>query len=187
MNNIRELPAPRIDQSIFDIDKLEAEAQDIFGISKMSQGLNDRKNLNQTATGISILTQEGASVIDDTNRAFNESFFRPLLRRVITLIYKYKTSDRFAQIDRSQPMRQRVVIDVGIGSTNKEIQSAAIEGATVAVSAAINTFVSIQDMGSVAKYGKVLDKLLEEKIKLLGFNTILDDIEQSETQQGVMQ
>lgn len=180
LNEIKELPAPRIDQAIFDTDKLEGEAQDIIGISKMSQGLNDKKNLNQTATGISILTQEGSSVIDDVNRAFNEALFRPLFNRIIKLIYKYKVSERFASIDRRKPLRQKVVIDVGIGSTNKEIKMGEIDGAQTAVSNAIPLFVQVNALDEAAKYTAVLGKLLDERIKLLGFNSILEEIKEDE-------
>lgn len=178
LNEIKELPAPRIDQAIFDTDKLEGEAQDVFGISKLSQGLNDKKNLNQTATGISILTQEGSTVIDDINRAFNEALFRPLFNRIVRLIYKYKVSERFAQINRNQPLRQKVVIDVGIGSTNKEIKMGEVDGAQTAVANAIPVFIQVGAAEEAAKYTKVLGRLLDERIKLLGFNSILEEIKE---------
>lgn len=180
INEIRELPTPRIDQAIFDTDKLEAEAQDTIGISKMSQGLNDKKNLNQTATGISILTQEGSIVIDSINRAFNDSFFRPMMTRIITLIYKYKDSDRFARIDRRQKLRQKVVIDVGIGSTNKEIKMGEIDGAHQVLLGALPIMMQLGAQQEVAKYTKVMSKLLDERIKLLGFNSILEAIKKDE-------
>ncbi|MEA1917048.1 MAG: hypothetical protein U9N42_05910 [Campylobacterota bacterium] len=182
LNEVKELQAPRIDTAIYDTDKLEAEAQEMSGITKYSQGLNDKKNLNQTATGMSILANEGGSVISDINRAFNENFFRPLVRRILLLTYEFKKSSNFAQVDRSKPMRQKVVINVGTGSNNKEIKINNLNDAITQTTQSVQLFMQLQDERA-KKYLNMLDELQQEKLKLLGFNSIIESIEQQEQQE----
>jgi hypothetical protein len=186
------LATPTIRESMFDTDKLEAEMQEISGITKYSQGLADKTNLNQTATGMSILAQEGSSTIDDINRAINEGYFRPLMVKIISMLYKYKESDRFANVSRSEPLRAKVIIDVGIGSTNKELQLQAIDNTIVGIERVIDKFSALAATDqtaalTVVKYAKALDKLNREKIKLLGFNTIMEEIDNEFDEQQQIQ
>lgn len=176
------LLTPTIREAMFDTDKLEAEMQEISGITKYSQGLADKANLNQTATGMSILAQEGSSTIDDINRAINEGYFRPLMVKIINMLYKYKESERFANVSRSEPLRAKVIIDVGIGSTNKELQLQALDNTIVGVERVIEQFSAMMQFNpeaalTVTKYAKALNELNREKIKLLGFNSIMEEID----------
>lgn len=180
ITNIRELPIPRLNDSIFGTDKLEMEAQEISGISKFAQGINDKQNLNQTATGMNILTQEASNVSDDINRAFNENFFRPLVQRIVKLTYQYKESKRFIGIDRTKPLRQKVIINVGIGSTNKIVALQNIDNAIMGVQQSIPLMMQVQDMILIQKYIKILDSLTMEKLKLLGQDSIVEEVEEEE-------
>jgi hypothetical protein len=168
------------------------EAQEISGITKFSQGMNDKQNLNQTATGMNILTQEASNVSDDINRAFNENFFRPLIQRLVLLIYKYKESERWVglDIDRSKPLKQKVIINVGIGSTNKIVALQNIDNAIVGVQQTIPLLMQVQDIARIQKYVGMLDSLTMEKIKLLGQDSIVEEAEEMEKQaqqQAMMQ
>jgi len=182
-NMVVPLPTPRIDQSFFDTDKLESEMQEISGVTKYSQGINDKANLNQTATGMSILAQEGSGTIDDVNRSVNESFFTPIVHRIVHLIYKYKESERFANVTRLGTLKAKILIDVGTGSTNKEMQLNNIDNAIIAVGDSIEKFRNIEKLEEVDKYAKLLDSLNREKLKILGFGTLMEEIDDDYEQQ----
>ncbi|MGE4510074.1 MAG: hypothetical protein AB7D43_03125 [Sulfurimonadaceae bacterium] len=176
INGIRELPIPRLNDSIFDTQQLAHEAEEISGVTKFTQGL-DSGGKEKTAREVMALQSQGSSVTDDINRAFNEAFYRPLVRRIVTLIYKYKTSPRFIGIDRSRPLKQKVTINVGVGSTNKIIALENNDNAIATANTAIQTFMGLQDMERAQRYAIMLDALIEEKLKLLGQNSILDRVE----------
>lgn len=183
MGNIRELPIPRLNDSIFGTQQIEAEAQEISGITKISTGMNDKQNLNQTATGMSILTQETGAIVSHMNRAFAESFFRPFIQRVCLLLYKYKDSKRFYEIDRKRPMRQKIIVNVGTGSRNKTIELQNIDNAIMSATQTAQLYMQMQDMERAAKYALMLDDLNTEKLKLLGQDSIIDDVEEMMEQQ----
>lgn len=182
-NAVVPLPIPKLDASFFDTEKLEGEMQEISGVTKYSQGINDKANLNQTATGMSILAQEGSGTVDDVNRSVNESFFSPLIRRIVHLTYKYKKSDRFLNVTRVGELKAKILIDVGTGSTNKEMQLNNIDNAIIAVQDSVTKFQELQDMERTTKYTNLLDKLNREKLKILGFDSLMEEIDDDYEQQ----
>lgn len=186
INNIRELPIPRLNDSIFDTNKLEAEAESISGVTKFAQGMANGGG-EKTAREIRALENQGSSVVDDVNRAFNENFFRPLVRRIAMLIYKYKDSKQFIGIDRTRPLRQKIVINVGIGSTNKMLAMDNVENAIQGTIQSLQLFMQMQDMAMVGVYSKMLHDLNKEKLKLLGQDSILEDMEHEIEKQEQMQ
>jgi len=183
--NIRELPIPRLNDSIFDVQQLSREAEEISGISKLSEGMGGMGN--KTATEIEALQMQGSNVIDDISRAFNENFFRPLIQRIVLLIYKYKVSENFIDINRKRPLKQKIIINVGIGSINKMMQIDSIDKATVTVTQSLQLFMQMQDMARVKKYITMLDSLNIEKLKLLGQDSIIESAEEAEEQEEMMQ
>lgn len=180
INQVRELPYPRIDQSLFDVQQLDVEAETISGVSKYSQGVSSDGNRSKTKGEAMILDARSSSVADDLTRAISESFFRPLISRIIMLTYYNKTSARFAGIDRTGPLRQKVIISVGTGSTNTEVKLQQIDAAIETTITIINAAAAIAP--EVAeKHLSALEKLNSEKLKLLGQNQIVEEIESDYT------
>jgi hypothetical protein len=75
-NDFQEIPKPNIKDSIFNVDKLETEAQDIIGV--VDYGANNGKQMNKTATGMSILTSESSKILQHLLRGCNETLMKPL-------------------------------------------------------------------------------------------------------------
>jgi hypothetical protein len=173
LNEVKELQPPRIDPSIFGIDRLDSEMQEVSGITKYNQGLNDPKNLNQTATGVSILTEEGNAVISDIVRALNESFFEPAIRRMVRLIYKYDETPIFHGLDRTKELRFYVTINAGVGAVNNELLLNNIAAAEGAAMQNVKLHAELQDMEGAKRYLDVLDELFKEKLKALKLRTII--------------
>ncbi len=172
IDGVQQLPAPNINQSIFNTDRLDSEMQEMSGITKYNQGLTDKGSLNQTATGMSLLTQSGNEVIEDIIRALNESFFEPLIARMVKLLFKYSQSYRFYGVNRENYMPLRVVINAGVGAVNKDMQIRNIDSGMLTLTQTMATLGSLGDMDRVARYGKALDMMVKQKMTLLGFRDI---------------
>jgi len=175
LNNIRELPQPNINQSLLATDKVELDMQEVSGITKLSQGIID-KHQNTTATGMTILTQEANEVIADIIRSFNESFFEPLIRRMVRLIYKYDDNPMLYGLNRSQNIEFKVKINTGVGATNREVQLQAITTAEQTAMQNLQIAMQMQDLQSAKVYRDVLNKLYLEKLAVIGLKNIQNDM-----------
>ena len=171
LNQVRELPQPNINQSIFNADRLDTELQEVSGITKFNQGLHD-KGLNQTATGMSILTQEGNEVIADIIRSLNESFFEPFIARIVKLIYKYDDNPLLYSIDRTRNIRFKVSIDAGAGATNKEVKLNNITTAEQTALQIVNVSAQLGNMEMASKYLEVLNELYAQKLSTIGLKAV---------------
>lgn len=182
LNQVKELPAPNINPSTFDTQLLNEEVDQTLGVPKYSQGLSSTENRSKTKGEAQLLEERGSMTSDDINRAFNENYFTPLINRVILLIYKYKRSPRFASVDRTKPLRQNVIINVGTGSTNRAVRLENIDRSIESLMGVI-TLALQTEQGDVAQsYFKAVDKLNIEKLKLLGHETIAGELEDAGTQ-----
>lgn len=184
LSDIRDIPTPNINQSIFNIDRLDGEMQEVSGVTKYNQGINDKKNLNQTATGISILTQEGNEVIEDMIRALNESFFEPMLARIVKLIYKYDDNPALYGINRSLDIAFTVSVNAGVGATNKELLVNNINLAEQTAMQLVKLHSELGDTEKAKLYSKAVDALFVEKMRALKLKTIIPIILGKESKYG---
>ncbi len=185
INNIKELPIPRLNDSIFDVNQLSKEAEEISGISKLSEGMSSGRG--KTATEVEALQMQGSNVIDDISRAFNENFFRPLVQRIALLHYKYKVSANFIDINRKKPLKQKIIINVGIGSINKMLEVDNIDKSIATITQSLQLAMQIQDMKRVQKYMQMLDDMNMQKLKLLGQDSIIEKGEEAEEEAEAQQ
>lgn len=183
IDNVRELPKPNINQSLFATDKLDVEMQEVSGITKFAQGMAD-KHLNSTATGISILTQESNEVIADIIRSLNESFFEPLIARMVKLIYKYDTNPLLYDVDRSKNILFKVAINAGVGATNKEVMLNNITTAEQTALQVIGVAAKLGDMDKVRKYLDVLDELYTKKVATIGLKSLIPMLKEENGTRG---
>lgn len=116
------MPMPPIQESIFDVNRLDTEAQEALGVTSYNSGVdNNNTLLNSTATGVSILSSEANTRINALIRAYNETFVEPLMTRIAMLIYKYDPlfMGNFAL---RAPIEVLASINTGIGATNPQTQ-----------------------------------------------------------------
>lgn len=116
------MPMPPIQESIFDVNRLDTEAQEALGVTSYNSGVdNNNTLLNSTATGVSILSSEANTRINALIRAYNETFVEPLMTRIAMLIYKYDPlfMGNFAL---RAPIEILASINTGIGATNPQTQ-----------------------------------------------------------------
>ncbi len=182
LKEVKEIPVPDINQSMYNADRIDGEMQEVSGITKYNQGMNDKANLNQTATGVSILTQEGNSVIEDIIRSLNESFFEPMIARIVILLYKYDTNPLLYEADRSKRLLFSISINTGVGAINSEIQLNNISTAEKSAHEMLSVAMQIQDASRTQKYLSILDELYKEKMKLLRLKTVSHIMEEKDEQ-----
>lgn len=175
LNNIKELPQPNINQSLMTTENIDLDMQEISGISKMSQGLM-QNGQNTTATGMTILTQEANEVVADIISSLNESFFEPLIRRMVLLISKYDDSPFLYDYNRNGKFDFSVKINTGVGATNKETQLQAITTAEQTAIQSLQMAMQMQDIQSAKIYRDILNKLFIEKLGAIGLNNIQNDM-----------
>lgn len=179
LGKIKEMAAPNINQSIFDTNKLDFEMQEISGVSRFSQGLND-SNLPQTATASVNLIQEGNDVTEDIITGANESFFEPLVERMVKLIYKYDDDDSLKEYERDKNIMLNTTINAGVGVVNKEIKQNNLDSA---INVTANTMKYTMELGDIEKaHGlmALISDFTQEKAKLLGFRDVIKTIKDGE-------
>jgi hypothetical protein len=189
LSEVEQVPIPRVDPSIFHTDRLDSELQEVSGVTKASQGMVDSSSKYQTATGMSILSEEGNVVIGDIIRALNESFFEPAIRRMVRLIYKYDETPLLYDVDRKKNIKFFVSINAGVGAVNGEILLNNITQAEGSAMQNAKTHLEMQDIEGAKRYLEVLDKLFEEKLKALRLKNLIPTLkgethEQQEQQQA---
>lgn len=121
-NKTKELQTPNMKDSIFNIDRLSVEGQEAIGVTDYNSGNSSNKQLNNTATGISILTSESNKILAHYLRSCNETLIKPLFRKIVNLVWMYGDAKFFYGVDRTQEIEFQVGVDVGLGATNKEQQ-----------------------------------------------------------------
>ncbi len=119
---VKELQTPNTKESIFNVDRLSVEGQEAIGVTDYNSGNSNNKQLNSTATGISILTSESNKILAHYLRATNETLIKPLFRKITELVWAYGDARFFYGVDRSIELEYAVGVDVGLGATNKEQQ-----------------------------------------------------------------
>lgn len=173
LGEVQQILIPKLDPSIFHINTLDTEMQEVSGVTKASQGLVDNASKYQTATGMSILSEEGNEVIGDIIRALNESFFEPAIRLMVKLIYQYDTTPLLYDVDRDKELKFFVSINAGIGAVSRAVLLNNITEAEGSCIQNLKLSIEMQDMEQAKKYQAVLNGLYEEKLKALGLKSLL--------------
>jgi len=117
-DKVRELQLPSLRESNFNVERLGVEAQEVIGVT--DYGATGAKQMNKTATGMSILTSESSKILQHLIRGANETLMKPLFRKISSLVWRYGSEEFFWGINRKQNLAYQVGIDVGLGATNKE-------------------------------------------------------------------
>lgn len=180
LENIRELPVPNINQSIFDTNKIDEEIQEVGGLPKFAQGMTG-DNDPSSATGANLITESGNATVDDIITSFNESFFQPLVSRVVMLTYKYEESLDFVGFDRKKEIAMSVTINAGVGAMNAEMRSNNIDNAILSLTNTVKLFLDAEIMEKAQAYIELIDELTIEKAKLLGVKNIEEKIKSAKS------
>lgn len=176
LEQIRELPVPNINQSIFDTNKLDEEIQEIGGMPKFAQGISTGNEPN-SATGQTLLSDNANVTTDDIITSLSESWLQPLLLRMLKLIYKYETHTDFVGFDRSKKIIMSVSINAGVGYISRETKINNIENSVLSLTNVAKLCLESGDMERYYIYFEMIDDLAKQKAQLLGSKNIEKKVE----------
>lgn len=165
---VQILPSPPLNTGIFDIERLDIEAQEAIGVTHYNSGVNSQ-HLNQTATGISLLSSEANMRITSLLRGYNETFMEPLFKRIAKLVYTY--DKKFLKEGDKPPLDLLVSINTGLGATNPQVQLSSYKEA-------FNLFMQLGNT-------KGAYQICKEVLALLGLKNQNDYFKEEESERGV--
>jgi hypothetical protein len=172
---VKELQTPNMRDSNFNVERLGVEAQEIIGVT--DYGATGAKQMNKTATGMSILTSESSKILQHLLRGANETMIKPLFKKIAHLVWTYGSAEFFWGIDRTQKLDYQVGVDVGLGATNKET---ALNGKTMAYSKMMEMAqLKLKLTGDIRSIEKAEKFLYQEIFPLLG----VENFEEYESEQ----
>lgn len=171
IDSIKELPAPNINQSIFDTNKLDEELQEVGGLPKFAQGIATSSTPN-SATGTTLLSENGNTTVDDIITSLNENLIQAFLTRILKLTYKHEVSTDFAGYDRTKDIVKNVTINAGVGAMTRSERLNNLDNAILSLSNTVKLFLDGGMQQKATEYIVVLDELTKEKAKLLGVKNI---------------
>lgn len=175
LDTVRELPTPNINQSIFDVNKIDEEIQEVGGLPKLNQGISSSTD-PRSATGMNLLNESGNATIDDIITGFNESAFEPMIFRMTKLIYKYEVSEDFIGVDRSKDIEPLIVVNAGVGVAGVDMQIGNIDSGVALLNTSINIAKELGREDKVNEYFVVLDELIAKKVEIVGIKNIENKI-----------
>lgn len=163
-NQVKEMTTPNMRDSNFGVDRLGVEAQEAIGVT--DYGGTGAKQMNKTATGMSILTSESNKILQHLLRGANETMIKPLFNKIANLVWRYGDAELFYGIDRTQVLDFQIGVDVGMGSVNKET---ALNSKTMAYSKMVEMAqMKMQMSGDSSGIIKAEKFLYQEIFPLLG-------------------
>ena len=183
---IKEVPTPSINQSIFDTNKLDEELQEVGGLPKLNQGITSA-NDPRSATGMSLIADSGNAMLNGIITSYNESFFEPFVKRVITLIYKHKDSIKFAGIERNMDFMLQVTINAGVGVMSRDIKLNNIGASKQALLTMIKMFFDNGNTQKANEYVKVLERLTKDELKTMGQKNVDDMFSDEDIEMAIPQ
>lgn len=139
---------PFIAQHSFPMIEFEqADLENRTGFTRYAQGM-DAQSLNQTARGISIITNMSQQRVKMMARNFGEMCLKPAMRGISKLLSQHSsgqmtmrlTGDKFAEIDpREWAEEFDMTVNVGLGVTDKDQQLIHLQAIAQAQAAAVQS------------------------------------------------
>jgi len=163
--SIVPLPTPNLQPAILDTQNMDHDMSEVSGISPMMNGLSNDKS--KTATEKGIEHSEGSIKLDSYVRAFNETFFNPLIKRVSMLTWKYGDAKLFKGVDRRLNLNYKVNFNTGLGVTNDVVKRENLGQAYSMMSDLLKIQVQLQDADAI-NTAKGLKKVVAETLPLIG-------------------
>lgn len=144
------------------IEQLQADQENKTGWTRYAQGM-DAKSLNQTARGISIITNMSQARVKMMARNFGEMCLKPAMRGISKLLSQHAsgpmtvrlTGEKFVDIDpREWSEEFDMTVNVGLGITDKDqqlihLQAMAAAQAQAVAGGALGTLVTLKNLYNV--------------------------------------
>ncbi|WP_345985275.1 hypothetical protein WCX49_11775 [Sulfurimonas sp. HSL-1656] len=160
------VPAPNISSSSYDVENIDRDMSENFGVSAQQNGIGT--DTKQTATESSILSNEGNARMQAYMRSFNETFFKLIFKRTARLVWKYGDPRFFPGVSRTEQFEFVARINTGLGATNKEVQLAGIERSAGMVSRLFEMAMATQNVEEAGRAYNAMKKLTRDALPIMG-------------------
>lgn len=168
---IQVVPPADIRGAMNDMSVIDHEMSELSGVSPMMSGVSNDKT--KTATEKGIEHSEGSLKLEIFIRNLNETFFEPLIKRIVSLVYAYGDVKYFMGIDRTKPMPKfTLTFEVGLGVTNDVVK---IQQGSQVMGGLIQLFqmaMAIQNQQEAMIIYGAAKKLQRELMPLMGIKNI---------------
>ncbi|NCB79640.1 MAG: hypothetical protein EOM41_06705 [Bacilli bacterium] len=179
---IQVVPAADIRGAMNDMSIIDHEMSELSGVSPMMSGVSNDKT--KTATEKGIEHSEGSLKLEIFIRNLNETFFEPLLRRIVTLVYTYADAKYFVGIDRAKQMPKfKFTFEVGLGVTNDVVKIQQGSQVMGGLSQLFQMAMAIQNKKEAMLIYGATKKLQRELMPLMGIKNV-DEYLPEETELG---
>jgi len=125
VNNLRSIqfaPTPSVLQATQEIKNLDLEIQEASGVTSYNSGISRAGMLNQTATGMSILTSEGNTKIAAEIRTVHETFFKDFSELFVGLVAAHAPKELMRGVADRREIIYDVEIEIEKPGENKELK-----------------------------------------------------------------
>lgn len=179
---IQVVPAADIRGAMNDMSIIDHEMSELSGVSPMMSGVSNDKT--KTATEKGIEHSEGSLKLEIFIRNLNETFFEPLLRRIVALVYTYADAKYFVGIDRAKQMPKfKFTFEVGLGVTNDVVKIQQGSQVMGGLSQLFQMAMAIQNKKEAMLIYGATKKLQRELMPLMGIKNV-DEYLPEETELG---
>lgn len=168
---IQVIPPADIRGAMNDMSIIDHEMSELSGVSPMMSGVSNDKA--KTATEKGIEHSEGSLKLEIFIRNLNETFFEPLIRRIVTLVYAYSDAKYFMGIDRTKPMPKfNFTFEVGLGVTNDVVKIQQGSQVMAGLSQLFQMAMAIQNQQEAMLIYGATKKLQRELMPLMGVKNV---------------
>lgn len=181
--SITLVPPADIRSAIGDVAIIDQDMSELSGVSPMMTGVSNDKN--KTATEKGIEHSEGSLKLEIYIRNLNETFFEPLLKRLISLIYKHGDSKFFMGIDRGVGLpNMNITFDAGLGVTNDIVRTQQISQSIQNMNNLFQMAMAVQDTEEAKTIYNATRKLTRQLMPLGGIKNVDDYLPEEERELG---
>ena len=168
---IQIVPPADIRGAMNDMSVIDHEMSELSGVSPMMSGVSNDKT--KTATEKGIEHAEGSLKLEIFIRNLNETFFEPLIKRIVSLVYAYSDAKYFMGIDRTKPMPKfTFTFEVGLGVTNDVVKIQQGSQVMGGLSQLFQMAMAIQNQKEAMLIYGATKKLQRELMPLMGVKNV---------------
>ena len=177
------VPPADIRGAMSDMSIIDQEMSEMSGVSPMMSGVSNDKA--KTATEKGIEHSEGSLKLEIFIRNLNETFFENLIKRIVSLVFKYADAKYFMGIDRTngEIPQFKYTFEVGLGVTNDVVK---VQQGSQVIAGLNQLFQMAMAVGNAQEAMIVYNatkKIQRELMPLMGIKNV-DDYLPEETELG---
>lgn len=164
---IQVIPPAQLQVAFSDLQAIDNEMSEVSAISAIMNGVSETKNKTATQSGIE--HSEGNLKLQIYTKTLNETYFEPLMRRIVSLVWKYSDHVAFKGVDRSNKPMIKAIFNVGLGVKNDIIRGQELNEQIGMMNNLLQIAMQLGDQNEVSRLYQGMKELMREKFSIGGF------------------